>query len=154
MYEAAFSSGDVFIKADILNHGKKGWGLYEVKSSTKVADVYLYDVAVQYHVLSGAGLPMNKAFVVNINNKYIRQGALELEELFTRHDVTKEIKDLQGFVAKEIKKQKEMLQGDVPVIDIGEHCTKPYPCDFMGHCWQHIPEESIFQPWRQRGQEV
>ena len=144
LYEAAFSSGDVFIKADILNQGKRGWGLYEVKSSTKVADVYLYDVAVQYHVLSGAGLPVNKAFVVNINNQYTRQGTLELEELFARHDVTKEIKDLQGFVSEEIKKQKKMLQGDVPVIDIGEQCSDPYDCDFMGHCWKHISEESIF----------
>jgi hypothetical protein len=144
LYEAAFRSDNVFIKADILNQGKKGWGLYEVKSSTKVADVYLYDVAVQYHVLSGAGLPINKAFVVNINNKYTRQGALDIEQLFSTHDVTKEVQDLQSVISEEIKKQQQMLQGDVPAIDIGEQCTKPYPCDFMGHCWKHIPEESVF----------
>jgi hypothetical protein len=31
-----------------------------------------------------------------------------------------------------------------PAIDIGPHCNKPYPCDFQGHCWKHIPKNSIF----------
>jgi hypothetical protein len=32
----------------------------------------------------------------------------------------------------------------VPDIDIGPHCHDPYECDFLAHCWQHIPEHSIF----------
>lgn len=39
---------------------------------------------------------------------------------------------------------KEMLKADMPDIDIGEHCEIPYPCDFMGHCRQHIPQDSVF----------
>ena len=35
-------------------------------------------------------------------------------------------------------------QDSVPDIDIGPHCSKPYDCDFKGHCWKHIPEYSIF----------
>jgi len=31
-----------------------------------------------------------------------------------------------------------------PDIDIGRHCSDPYDCDFHGHCWQHIPESSVF----------
>ena len=29
-------------------------------------------------------------------------------------------------------------------IDIGPWCSNPYDCDFKGHCWQHIPEMSVF----------
>jgi hypothetical protein len=29
-------------------------------------------------------------------------------------------------------------------MDIGAHCGTPYPCDFMGYCWQHMPSPSIF----------
>jgi hypothetical protein len=32
----------------------------------------------------------------------------------------------------------------VPAIDIGPQCSDPYPCDFHGHCRQHIPEDSVF----------
>jgi hypothetical protein len=29
--------------------------------------------------------------------------------------------------------------------DIRPHCSDPYDCDFMGHCWKHIPEgKTIF----------
>lgn len=37
-----------------------------------------------------------------------------------------------------------MLNGPMPAIDIGEWCNDPYECDFGGHCWQHIPEDSVF----------
>jgi hypothetical protein len=31
-----------------------------------------------------------------------------------------------------------------PVKDIGAQCSNPYNCDFMTHCWSHIPDVSIF----------
>lgn len=37
-----------------------------------------------------------------------------------------------------------MMQGKEPKIDIGPHCSDPYPCDFEGHCWAHIPDNSVF----------
>jgi hypothetical protein len=37
-----------------------------------------------------------------------------------------------------------------PVIDIGPHCSSPYPCDFAGHCWKHIPKYSAFNIARLR----
>jgi hypothetical protein len=37
-----------------------------------------------------------------------------------------------------------MLRGKMPEVDIGPHCEDPYPCDFMEHCWQHVPEDSVF----------
>jgi hypothetical protein len=39
-------------------------------------------------------------------------------------------------------------------MDIGPHCREPYPCEFMGHCWSHIPEPSVFDlcgmKWRKK----
>jgi hypothetical protein len=37
-----------------------------------------------------------------------------------------------------------LLRGDEPRIDIGPHCETPYACDFMAHCWRHVPEHSVF----------
>jgi len=39
---------------------------------------------------------------------------------------------------------RKMLKSQEPNIDIGEHCTDPYDCDFFGYCWKHIPEVSVF----------
>jgi len=144
IYEATFSNDGVFVKVDILHKGKEGWELYEVKSSTGLKDIYIDDIAVQYYTLTGSGLLVSKAFLVHINNEYVREGEVEAKRLFIIKDLTDIIREKQGFVAEELDKQKEMLKGDMPEIDIGEHCSKPYVCNFKGHCWKHIPEDSIF----------
>ncbi len=144
LYEAAFSYDNVFAKVDILHKGKEGWEIYEVKNSTKIKDVYLNDVAVQHYILKGAGLLISKAFLVHINNQYVRQGEIEVDKLFTIQDLTDTVVEKQGYVEDEIKKMRETLRSEQPDIGIGGHCSDPYDCDFWGHCWRHIPEDSIF----------
>lgn len=146
IYEPAFNHDGLFTKADILRKTKSGWELYEVKNSTKIKEdaFYYEDVAFQYHVLKENGLSINKAHLVHINNQYERQGDIEIEKLFTMNDVTKEVKDLQKRVVEQVNSQRKMLSDKTPKIDIGEYCSEPYECEFIGHCWDHIPEESVF----------
>lgn len=146
LYEAAFSHNGLFIKSDILKKGPAGWELYEVKSSTKIKeeDLHFEDVAFQYHVLNGIGLSISKAHLVHINNKYERNGNIEVEKLFTINDVTKDVVGIQGEILSRINAHRNILAGEMPKIDIGEYCSAPYDCEFQGHCWKHIPEESVF----------
>lgn len=146
LYEPAFSYNNVFIKVDILHKSKAGWEIYEVKSSTEIKGFYIDDVAVQCYVLKGTGLPISKAYLVYINNQYIRNGEIEVDKLFIIEDITEAIEQRQGFIEEEIKKMREVLKEDnIPDIDIGRHCHDPYDCDFIGFCWQHVPEDSIFE---------
>jgi hypothetical protein len=144
IYEAAFSFDNIFVKVDILRKWNGNWQIYEVKGSTEVKPVYYDDVAIQYFVLKGSGLPVSKAFLVHINNQYVRQGEIEVDKLFIKQDLTREVIEKQEFVETEIKKMRTILRNAKPNIDIGEHCTDPYDCDFYGHCWQHIPKDSVF----------
>jgi hypothetical protein len=144
IYEAAFSHDQIFCKADILHLGAGGWELYEVKNSTGPKEVYLNDIALQYRVICGSGLPIAKASLVHINNRYLRQGEIDVTGLFTILDITEEAITRQPEVAGKIGAMRDALAGDMPVIDIGPHCSDPYGCDFTGHCWAHIPENSVF----------
>ncbi|MHB1025133.1 MAG: DUF2779 domain-containing protein [Desulfobacteria bacterium] len=144
IYEATFSFDNVFVKADIIVRNRGYWDLYEVKSSTSVKEHYWDDVAVQYYVLAGCGLPVHKAYLVHINNGYVRDGDIVPEELFTIQDITGVVKEKQASIPEELAEMRAMLKGEVPKIDIGPHCEDPYPCDFMDHCWQHVPEHSVF----------
>lgn len=144
IYEASFSWGGVFVKADILHHGLDGWEIYEVKSSASEKPHYRDDVALQYHVISMAGLPVANAFLVHVNNRYVRQGDIDVKELFTAIDVTDSVKGKRPFIEDEIARQQMMLTGDEPAIDIGLHCGKPFACGFKGYCWSHIPSPSVF----------
>lgn len=145
IYEASFEHDGITVKVDILRKVAKGWQIYEVKSGTALKEVHENDAALQYFVLTGAGIPVTKVFVVHVNSEYVRRGDLDLAQLFTVVDVTKEAKAQQAEIAKEIAAQRKMLSGKKPPkIDIGPHCSAPYECDFSEHCWQHIPEESVF----------
>ncbi len=144
IYEATFFYNGVFIKADILHHGDNGWDVYEVKASTSVRDYHHFDAAVQYYVITGAGFTLSRVFLVHVNSQYVRQGEIEVDKLFHKEDITAIAKEKQIFVVEEIERQREMLMGEEPIVDIGSQCNKPYECDFIGHCWSHIPSPSVF----------
>lgn len=144
IYEATFLHDGIFVKVDILHREKRSWELFEVKASTEVKDYHYYDAALQYHAMHQAGIRPSRISIIHINTDYVRRGELNLRQLFTIEDVTSEVKELLPAVAEEIAQQRAMLAGRMPKIDIGPQCSAPFGCDFSGHCWSHIPEDSVF----------
>lgn len=145
IYEATFEHDGVLVKVDILKKGARGWEIYEVKSATQLKEVYVLDAAIQYYVLTGAGLRVTKVGLVHIDNSYVRQGKVDPHKLFAIEDLTKNVHMMQDEVVKQLRSQKSMLKKTaMPAIDIGPHCDDPYSCDFKEHCWANIPKDSIF----------
>ena len=146
LYEAAFATEDLIAICDILVRRDEGYEIYEVKSSGSLKDVYLPDAAFQYLVLSECNIKVSRVFVTHINTGYIRQGALELEELFLHNDVTDVIKEIKAEILDAIPDISDVyLMNDAPDIEIDEQCEMPYQCEFMGHCFSHIKEHSVFE---------
>ena len=145
IYEAAFQFNEVLSIADIIVKEKNKWNIYEVKSSTSISETYLNDAALQYYVISNSGIEINDFSIIYINNQYIRNGELDINELFTIESVINYILPLQNFVEENVERLKEVIsKREVPGIDIGEHCHNPYTCSFFNYCRKHIPEDSIF----------
>jgi hypothetical protein len=144
IYEATFSEDGIFAMADVLVKNGDAWDVYEVKASTQVKEVHLNDTAIQWHALSKV-IKLNNAYVIHINNEYVREGALDVEALFTVEDVTNAVLEKQEEIEPKLLEMEAMLDGGVPSVDIGKHCDDPYGCDFSTHCWKHIPEKnSVF----------
>lgn len=143
--EASFAYEGLFCSVDILkNLGGNRVELYEVKSSTKVNDIYYDDVAYQSYVLRSLGYEVVKACVIHINNQYERHGALNLDELFVIEDVTLEIENKQRGVKERISALTEyMQQEEEPNDDIGLQCRKPYECGFFKYCGKHLPTPCV-----------
>lgn len=145
IYEATFINDAVLAAADIVVKQNDELSIYEVKSSTSVNEVHINDAAVQYWIISNLGYKINDIAIVYINNQYEREGELDLNSLFNVGSVLDFVLPKQSFVTEEVKRQKNILgRKSVPEVKIGMHCTDPYPCGFIGHCWKHIPENSIF----------
>jgi len=144
IYEATFSENGIFTMVDVLVKNGDAWDMYEVKASTQVKEVHTNDTAIQWYPLSST-LNLHKAYVVHINNQYVREGALDVKALFTVEDITANVIEKQKGIKAELLEMQSILEGDVPDIDIGKHCDDPYSCDFSSHCWEHVPKEnSVF----------
>jgi predicted RecB family nuclease len=146
IYEASFSFADVRVKVDILARlNKHKWNLVEVKSSTKVKQEYLPDVGVQYHVLNGAGLEIERVMLLHLNNQYIYDGReLDLASLFESSDLTQEALDYQGELKGKLQGLKDMLGSpNPPEILPSRHCFNPNPCEFWEHCTENMPEHWV-----------
>jgi len=145
IYEAAFSGGETLAICDIMVKDGDSYDVYEVKASTSVKEVHVQDLSFQYHVLESSGINIGNIYLVYINRLYTRHGDLDMFELFQAEDLTDVVKGNERLVRTDLKTTSEILRmKEEPVKDIGMHCDDPYTCQFKGHCFSHIPENSVF----------
>ncbi len=137
IYEAAFAHEKIRIRADVLERVRgEVFDLIEVKSTTKAKEEHVDDVALQLHVLRGAGVNIRRAGLLHLNREYIYQGGdYDLDNLFSLADLTEEAGARQPEVSRQLEAMWEVLAGGAaPEIETGPHCKKPYVCPFYGHC--------------------
>ena len=145
IYEAAFLYNDVFAALDILVKDKEGWKAYEVKSSTKITDTYIKDAAIQYYTINNSGIDLKDISIVYINNQYVKDGDLDINQLFSIESVYDQVLEFLPRIPNEVRRLKNVIENpEIPQIEIGLHCSDPYDCDFKGTCWKHVPDYSVF----------
>ena len=148
--EASFNFDNNFCSIDILKNDIDGINIYEVKSSTEISDIYLYDVSYQYYVLNNLGFNIKKANIMYINNKYVRNGELELDKLFNIQDVTEIAISKQNEINEKINEINKYMQKyddkeNEPEKKISMNCFEPYECVYWNHCTKELPENNIFK---------
>ncbi len=150
--EASFNYDNNFCSVDILKKNKDNYEIYEVKSSTGLKDVYINDASYQYYVLTNLGFNVTKCSVVTINRDYERIGKIKLDKLFTEHDITSTVKDLQAKVKENIKLINEYTSDELErAMAIDTHCYDPYPCPFFNYCTRNLPHPNVFDITREVG---
>lgn len=154
LYEAALAFNGGFVRVDILNPvGADAWEIIEVKSGTKVKDVNLLDVAFQKYVCEGAGLKIDRCYLMHVNSEYVRSGDIVAAELLHQEDVTEEIEPFLAEVPVRLEELKQAAAADqCPDVPIGPHCNSPYECPLQYLCWDHLPEYPVTDLyWDSRG---
>lgn len=144
-YEPAFFADHTHVAVDILERRPEGSAVVEVKATNRVKPEHIPDVAIQVHVLRQAGLPVERAEVMHLNPECHHP---DLSNLFVREEVTPKVEAFLPMVPDEIAAQLRMLAGPLPVVPIGEHCTKPRDCPFLARCWPTLPEHHVSTLYR------
>lgn len=133
IYEAAFSYEGIMCAVDITTISNKKLTLFEIKRGAAVKQVYLEDVAFQYHVIASAGYTIEDFFLVNCIGD--PQADVFSKDDFTFTSVLDYCQRQQTSVDAQVRQaEKTVQQVEIPVIEMGEHCHQPYDCDFMGLC--------------------
>lgn len=145
IFEAAFEHEGTFVAIDVLEREPGGWVIREVKSSTRVKDEHIPDVAVQIMTARAAGLNVLRAEVVYLNRDCRYP---DLSNLFTSEDVTAQAEKLiPDLIAIEGDLQSIMTQA-APEADLGPRCDSPRACPFKGRCWPELPEHHVSTLYR------
>lgn len=145
IYEAGFQYESLTCFMDIITKQRGKYYAYEVKGSSSVKDIYLWDTAFQYYVITSSGIELEDISVVYINTAYVRNGELDIQQLFNIESVKDRILPLLPKIKEYINQMNSMLDNNTaPNIKISPHCSDPYGCSFTGHCWKHVPDNSVF----------
>ena len=143
MYEAVFQYDDTLIMLDIIVRDGDKWRAIEVKSSLSISQTYMKDAALQYYVLKGCEVPLSDIQLMYINADYVKNGDLDLSQLFVFQSVKDYAEQYQDVIAKNIAHFKDIIkQPHSPKIPVGDQCDTPYRCEFHGHCWKDVPNEA------------
>jgi len=147
IYEAAFKFQGILIALDILVCKDGKWYGYEIKSSLRISKTYLQDVSIQYHVVTNSGLELEDIFIVHVNGDYIlKNNQLDLDQFFKIISVKDQVIEQQIEIEAAISRARSVLSLEsVPEIETGVQCFKPYPCDYLGTCWQGQEKNPILQ---------
>lgn len=153
LFEATFSFDSIVVKCDILlQDEQEKWQLIEVKSSTKVKDEHLLDLAIQKYVLAGNDIFISSSQVMHINRDCVYP---DLSNLFIRTEVNQQLKAVFSDIPQLIRNSQNTLEKQqVPDIAIGKHCDKPHPCPFKSLCWEGIEEPTLLSIPNLRGKKL
>ena len=135
IYEAAFQYEGILCALDLLIKVNSKWYAYEVKSTNSVKSAHIHDAALQYFVITNAGIDLADFSIIHLNKNYIRQGDLDVHQLFQPVSILKEVQELNPFISSKSVELLEILSRNTPPdIRVGNHCFIPYPCDFQKFC--------------------
>lgn len=158
---ARVDAGSNYCAVDILRKTADGWAIYEVKSSSSNADAdatdkefgkYAIDIAYQKWVLEQCGVKVTGTYLVTLNKDYVRQGDLDLQQLFNIIDLKELVANEYLKVSMQADHAHEVLAMESEQSSVlAEYCQKPYKCAFWEYCTRKLPVPSVFNVYGGKG---
>jgi hypothetical protein len=139
IFEATLQHDGVLVREDVLlpveSSGGRSWRVVEVKASASVKDVHLHDCAIQAWVHLQSGHPLDAIAVAHIDTTFVYAGSGDFRGLLVEHDLSDEVFALVPAVPEWVQRARDAAQGSEPDVAVGQHCSDPWDCPFMAHCW-------------------
>jgi Domain of unknown function(DUF2779) len=135
LYQPAFRAGDYAVIADVLRLSGHHATLIEVKSSTGVRPMHIFDVGFQTLVLRNARVPVDRVMLAHVDSQFVLQRAGDYHGLIKEQDVTSAVEvELPGIAESASALHAVMSSRTRPTVPMGPQCTEPYECPFIARC--------------------
>jgi hypothetical protein len=145
VFEATLQHDGVLVREDILlpvvDEGVDSWRIVEVKASTRVKPEHVHDCAVQAWVHLESGYPLSRVSLAHVDNTFVYPGDGNFGGLLIEKDVTGPVFELLPAVPAWVENARQAALGPIPEVPLGQHCSNPYECPFLHHCW---PEDTDY----------
>jgi hypothetical protein len=122
IFEAAFEYDGIRIRVDVIERlANDTSGLREVKSSSRLKDHYLDDIALQAYVLRGAGIAISSIQLLHVNTAYVRgPDGICWPDFFTRLDVADAVAERLADLPGRLPAMRDCLaMTEPPVVEPG-----------------------------------
>lgn len=145
-FQRTFQTAELAARSDIVTTDKATGELdiYEVKAAGSLKEEHYDDVAFQMLVAERMGFRVRRAHLVTMNSEYVRQGGLDVEQLFLVTDVTETVRPKLPVTEERIINAFEYL-ASVPVPSLAEYCIEnKLDCRFLKRHFFDLPEYTVF----------
>lgn len=145
-FQRTFQTADLAVRTDVVVIDKATGELeiYEIKSTNSVKDDHYDDVAFQKITAVRMGFNVRREYIITMNGDYVRQGEIDVEQLFKIHDVTSEVDARLAETEDNIQRAFDYLT-TVPVPDLAEYClAHKLDCRFLKLHFTGLPEYTVF----------
>lgn len=142
IYEAAFLSDEVLVRADVLLRKESEWEMVEVKSSTSQKPEHIADATIQAYVIRACGVNLSSIKIGHINKEFLYTDINNYDGLLSEVDITAAVNSRISEVKDWIKELKVIaVKGaNSPMVAMGEHCNEPHVCPYQSRCEELLPK--------------
>jgi len=139
-----YTDEDFYAKSDavIFDEDSNAYHIFEIKSGTKVKPENLYDATFQTLVCE-AYVPIGSVSILHLNKDYLRDGELNLNDLFAVEDVTEKVMNMREEVLNLRKAALQVIEAETPQKLAS--CYQPQSCPCLTLCHPGLPEYSIYE---------
>ena len=89
------------------------------------------------------GLPITSFSLAHIDNQFVYPGGNNYDGLLTEVDLTAEVRTVEPTVEILVERARTAMAGEMPQVQVGVQCGKPYECPFVDFCWPTDAEYPI-----------
>ena len=151
IFQSTFIVDGFIARNDMLSFDEKNnrWDLYEVKGTQSFKETgerdHVEDVGFQVSVLKRSNIPLGRYFLIHLHKEYVRQGELDIDQLFETEDITDKVLERLPEIEKQMEAAKYYLNQEAEPAG-GCDCVyhgRSKHCSTFQYSNSHIPEYSI-----------